>query len=145
MWVFSKDVFLSVVAIKDDPIRLMVRARIRGDIEKVFPLYAGRVRMTPNSDYRFRAMIPRSEVSCVMAKMVKDIDYINFKDSVTDQRRHWAYSDVWVAMLRLQDQLEEKVWPRWAKRKFGWRSRVQSIAQESREVTKNSAPMDGGD
>ena len=36
MWVFLSDAFLSIVAHRDDPDALLVRARRQGDIECVF-------------------------------------------------------------------------------------------------------------
>jgi len=37
MWVVLNDAFLSVVADRDDPNRLLVRARFHNDIARVFP------------------------------------------------------------------------------------------------------------
>ena len=37
MWIFQNDSFLSIVAHRDKPGMLLVRARKAGDIEAVFP------------------------------------------------------------------------------------------------------------
>ena len=55
MWLFTSKSFLSVVADKENPKgdRLLVRSRIAGDIEELFP--SADVMETPYADYRFRA------------------------------------------------------------------------------------------
>jgi hypothetical protein len=104
MWIFSKDAFLSVVQVKDNLDRLLVRSRVKGDIEKVFS--SVKVVESAGTDYRFRAVVEREAVANVMKSMVNDIDYTNFKDQIKDHQRHWAYMDVWVDMVRMQDTME---------------------------------------
>jgi hypothetical protein len=100
MWVFLNDSFLSIVQHRDQPQCLMVRARIKGDIERAFPgVTATR---TPDADYLFRAEMPRSVVSLAMADAVNQIDYGNFKNSVHERDRHEAYLEVWSTMRRFQ-------------------------------------------
>lgn len=108
MWVMLNNSFLSIVDPEADyhgkggPVgdKLLVRARLAGDIEAVFPGAA--VKETPERDYRFRAMIDRGEVAEAMAQKVRGIHYSNFKGSVKDHARHDAYADVWGIMYRLQ-------------------------------------------
>jgi hypothetical protein len=76
---------------------LGVRARRRGDIERVSPEM--KVRETPEGDYRFRALAPRARVAPVLAARAMAISYTNFKNSVADDDRHQAYSAV--ALQRL--------------------------------------------
>lgn len=102
MWVFLRDSFLSIVADQGSSNMLLVRARIKGDIERCFPR-AGVLEVVP-SDYRYRAFIERKEVATVLAEAVASISYPNFKAAVTDGRRHSAYLDVWSAMHRAQDK-----------------------------------------
>ena len=108
MWIFLNDAFVSIVAHKDDPDKVVVRARVRGDIENVF----GDVEVieTDNSDYRFRAFLPREMVANVVWNSLMDVDYTNFKDSVKENRRHDAYLGVWDVMRRLQDELYGNSW-----------------------------------
>lgn len=99
MWVFLSDAFLSIVAHRDQPDDLMVRARLPGDIERAFP---GRVaEHTPRADYPYRAIIPRAIVAKVLSDAATEIEYDNFKGSVPDPARHDAYFEVWRAMRRL--------------------------------------------
>jgi hypothetical protein len=96
----TKNSYLSIVSKGCGPAELRVRARRAGDIERVFP-YAKVTRHT-NSDYLYRAVLPRDAVKEALAAMVDQIDYPNFKDSVEDRSLHAAYVSVWCAMAGLQ-------------------------------------------
>ncbi len=102
MWLFVKDAFLSIVKYAEDPTALLVRARIKGDIERIFATAA--VTETSHADYRFRAVIPREEVARAIAEEARKINYTNFKDSVKEEDRHDAYMNCWSIMWRLQEQ-----------------------------------------
>ena len=101
MWVFLNDSFLSIVAHRDDPDALLVRARRPGDIEQVFP--EALVSETPAADYRFRTTLPRGAVADTLAAAVARIDYPNFKASVAEPDRHDAYLGCWGILRRWQD------------------------------------------
>jgi hypothetical protein len=94
------DAFLSVVALRGQSGMRLVRARVAGDIQRVFPNAV--VEETPDADYRFRAAIPCADVAATLASRLADIDYKNFKDSVRETDRHDAYMQVWSRMLALQ-------------------------------------------
>jgi hypothetical protein len=100
MWVALNNAFLSIVAHRAKPDILLVRARLKGDIESVFPNAS--VFTDTSADYRYRAEIPRGEVGAALAAIATTINYDNFKASVHDPRRHAAYMDVWSTMQRLQ-------------------------------------------
>src|SRR3954447_22785950 len=93
MWAFTRSSFLSLVADPDDPDMLTVRARNRGDIEKLFTAYTAS--MTPGRDYKYRCVIPRQEVAEALLSEVSKIDYASFKDSVSEPRRAFWYCGVW--------------------------------------------------
>jgi hypothetical protein len=80
MWVFSSQGFLSIVRHIDKPEVLIVRSRFRGHIERIFP--KALVIEDAERDYRFRAELPAKEVSKVIARLVSEIDYDNFKGSL---------------------------------------------------------------
>lgn len=118
MWVFLNDAFLSIVDSKaavtkkkntkpkaDDV--LLVRARLKGDIERVFGEHV-QVTKTPLRDYQFRALITRKEVQEVLAREVNRVTYGNFKNSVTNNKRHDVYEYVWSAAYRLQCKISKK-------------------------------------
>jgi hypothetical protein len=105
MWIFLSDAFLSIVAPEAgrnvDPAKfLIVRARVAGDIEKVFP--DAKVMADAGTDYRFHAIVKRGDVASKLAEETLRIAYTNFKDTVTTQRRRDAYLAVWYAMAGLQ-------------------------------------------
>ena len=100
MWLCLRDSFLSIVAKDCAANELLVRARRPGDIEKVFP--NAKVTRNTNSDYLYRAVLPRDVVKQAVAAMIDQIDYPNFKDSVQDGSLHAAYVGVWHAMAGLQ-------------------------------------------
>lgn len=124
MWVCLNDAFLSIVDEKAKtakysakPVKrkatdrdvLVVRARRKGDIERVFSQHmkiadkALEVTESAVTDYRYRARIPRSVVKEVMVAEVHRVTYGNFKDSVREDDLHSAYSSVWGVMYRLQE------------------------------------------
>ena len=103
MWLFTSKSFLSVVADKENPIgdRLLVRSRIAGDIEEVFP--DANVMETSNADYRFRAWVSREKVNKAISEYVQNLNYINFKNSVEDQARIRSLMRVWSIMYEHQE------------------------------------------
>ena len=100
MWIMTNNSYLSIVSKDCGPAELLVRARRAGDIEKVFP--DAKVIRNTNSDYLYRAVLPRDVVKQTLAAMIDHIDYPNFKDSVEDRSLHAAYVGVWCAMAGLQ-------------------------------------------
>jgi len=102
MWILMNDSFLSVVKDRDKKNSLLVRARVEGDIERVFP--DAIVKTNVGSDYMYRAYLPKRRVSKAIRKSIENIDYDNFKDSVSaeDKARHDAYFDIWITLLALQ-------------------------------------------
>lgn len=103
MWIFMNDSMLSIVASRDDSDQLLVRARNKGDIERVFP--NADVFEDPLADYLHRAFIPRDKVMQAIAERLVDIDYDNFKSSIPpgDAKRHDAYLGVWSVMYGVQE------------------------------------------
>jgi hypothetical protein len=102
MWLMLSNAFLSIVA-KDCPKdHLLVRARRPGDIEKVFGRRVKIERLT-DTDYLFRAAIPREDIKAEICREVARITYPNFKSSVADLDLHDAYMKVWSAMAATQD------------------------------------------
>lgn len=109
MWIFLNNAMISVVAHRTKPGMVMVRARVKGDIERTFPRAV--VSRTPDADYLYRAEMKQATVAKAIAEAIEDIDYTNFKASIAtrDKERYDAYSWVWEEMLQLQDRLEPPV------------------------------------
>ena len=103
MWVFFNDAFLSIVQNHDDADALLVRARNKGDIQRVFGR-GMKVSRAPQNDYLYRATIARETVAEVIKRGLLDIDYGNFKNSIPAEMRnyHDAAFDVWTVMNRYQ-------------------------------------------
>lgn len=113
MWLFLNNGFFSIVApTQADPALkaetpsrlpslmkdyLLVRSRRKGDIERVFGS-AIRIVTSPDRDYRFRALVPRSAVATIISAQVAGISYNNFKSSIKDNAYHDACSRVWGVM-----------------------------------------------
>jgi hypothetical protein len=108
MWIYLNNAYLSIIDPDaaygggDGPkaSKLLVRARFKGDIERVFP--RAKVTTTPERDYRFRASIDRKWVAEAIAGAIENIDYKNFKGSTKEGFRHDAYAGCWGVMERAQ-------------------------------------------
>jgi hypothetical protein len=106
MWISFNTAFLSIVEpraidlVPGEGDVLLVRARVRGHIESVFP--NAQVLRRPGRDYLYRAFIDRATVAQVVMGKVLGIHYPNFKDSVKDDELHDAYAGVWRVMSHLQ-------------------------------------------
>lgn len=125
MWIMLSDAMFSIVENdreKYDVDRdLVVRARRKGDIERVFGVEPSEVHESEDSDYRFRTFLSRQEVADVLAIEVLTIDYSNFKNSVLDADLREAYNKVWTALFSLQ----ERLYPRAA----GWWLNYRDVKQ----------------
>jgi hypothetical protein len=95
------DCFLSVVSKDCARDEVMIRARRKGDIEKIFP--NAKVSRYTKSDYLYRAAVKREYLKAALCGEVDRINYDNFKSSVTDTPLHNAYLRVWTAMSTLQE------------------------------------------
>lgn len=109
MWVFLNDAFLSIVAHRDKPDVLLVRARFEGDLQRVFPDHADQVQRTPAADYLFRVEVPRDEVALMLALSATAIDAPNFKASIREPWRAKVCSDVWNVMWNAQNQRDRQL------------------------------------
>ena len=84
---------------------LLVRARVKGDIERHFP--KAKVERTEERDYLFRTTLPRYQVAHRLFVAVLDIDYEEFKSAVTDKRRQAYYFDIWDTGYSMQEELSQ--------------------------------------
>jgi hypothetical protein len=107
MWLVTNFGFFSVVQKKGDDI-LTVRARVRSDLEALKEKYIpaiGQILEGKGTDYKYRAKVSREDLAEAMRKIVKDIDYSNFKDSVAKKqgyKRASIYGEVWSDLMGLQ-------------------------------------------
>ena len=100
MWIQFNNAFLSIVENRDNKLELLVRARIKGDIEKIFP--EAEVFKDDSADYKYRLFISKATIATRMMLKMTEINYDNFKNSVKEIERKTAYSNVWVELRKLQ-------------------------------------------
>ena len=98
MWIALTEGWLSIVAHRDKPDHLLVRARNPKHITRTF---GEQVMYTDaNADYPFRADVPRGAVIEFLSRRLVHMNYDNFKNTIGDERYHDAALDVWRAMFR---------------------------------------------
>ena len=102
MWIVLNKSFLSIVKNRNNDEELLVRSRVNGDIEKVFQ--NADVFEDLKADYRYRSYIKRSEVAKTISEELLNINYDNFKNSVSkdDKNRLNAYMNVWSSLYKMQ-------------------------------------------
>lgn len=109
MWLFTKTGFYSVV--KHDTIAdtLLVRSRVRADLDRLADRLGtdpGDIReVPPPGDYRWQMPVAKTSLADVIADEVENIDYTTSVKTAIDlgeQDRHNALMRVWVAMMTLQ-------------------------------------------
>jgi len=112
MWVCLNNAFVSVVRDRNDPRNLLVRARRREHLERLFP---GReIVEIPDADYRYRLFVPQEDFTRVVVQRIAAIDYDNFKNSVDDPELHALYERFWELHREYQDHRERR------RRRFQW-------------------------
>jgi hypothetical protein len=111
MWVFHPEAgFFSVVADPAKPGRLVVRARVRQDLDNLarFLPRLTRTRETPDRDYPYRAWCSPAQWADAVARMAATITYTNFKSEVLRRQgpaRERRYHRVWAVMLGAEQEV----------------------------------------
>jgi len=115
MWIFTTKGFFSVVQQENDPQQVLIRARLKKDIQNMKRLFnalglkPGGIIVNARSDYKYRFSADRTDWILVMTRLMLDMRYTNFKDAAykADSReikdnRHEAYFRIWTAMRGMQ-------------------------------------------
>lgn len=105
MWVCFNNGFVSAVENRDDKTMLIARARKRQHLIDIFPDKEKEIFSKENSDYEFRLNISKDEYAEVVAAAIRNIDYDNFKNSVTDKGLHDLYGRFWRLHFDYQETL----------------------------------------
>jgi hypothetical protein len=121
MWVFTIYGFYSVICARNqdgattETNTLMVRARVRHHLAtlqgRFTELADYSIREFPDTDYRYRIIVPRARWKEVVAQMVEELSYGNFKDEAPrslgcgEHDYIHALHDVW---SRLYDHQQPK-------------------------------------
>ena len=106
MWVFTKHGFFSAVQNYNNSEQIHVRARFRGDLERLCKSYGIKeaVVKKPGTDYPYRMDFERTDCVRIMACEAEAIDYDSFKDAVHDGTvRDSAYLKVWSTLRHAQN------------------------------------------
>ena len=107
MWIFTRDGYFSIVQKGGGPNILMVRARVRPDLENLaskLNLGPEAIIDTPDGDYAHRLLVDKETFARYLANSVQTLDYPNFKATVnhSDHMRHRVYMRVWEALFNWQ-------------------------------------------
>jgi len=105
MWIVMNDSYISAVQDRTNKMNLVVRARVREDLENAFPSLKQDIIESTDSDYRFRLFMTKQFLCGVMNTKIMNIDYDNFKNSVKQNWRHDAYLAIWSVMYKVQKTL----------------------------------------
>ena len=123
MWLFTKHGFFSPVCARTgdgsrsnppDPNRIMVRARAVAHLEALKERFAGElgdveIRESTNTDYPCRFFVDKAVWVKVVAELVEEVDYDNFKSKVAEVCGRDAYEeslhDVWRVMYEYGKQV----------------------------------------
>lgn len=105
MWVFLRDSHLSITQHDSDGRLLRVEARIRGDIERVFP--EADVAENDTADHRFSAAVSRDRVIQALGLRIGQVGYHDLVGALEDDDddRREAYITVWARMAEEQSRL----------------------------------------
>jgi len=109
MWLMTPLGFVSVVQKPGDH-HLTVRARTRADLDRLraevcpvlTPTVAG-----AGTDYPYRATCSHQEWAAALATIATDVDYSNFKSTVSQRQGHArarVYGRVWQDLLALEQE-----------------------------------------
>jgi hypothetical protein len=86
----------------------LVRARLKKDLQLLFD--DKRILEIPSADYQYRVLVKKQEMADILVKMIKEIDYPNFKSeiaSLPEQRdKLSAYHEIWGLMKDRSEQLK---------------------------------------
>ena len=115
MWLITKFGFFSIVEKKDDrgAGTLTIRSRTKQDLERLQNDYLpslGPIEENTGTDYRFRAKADRETLSVALQRVIRDLDYDNFKSAVASSlgwQRADLYHRVWDVLYSLQTDKQE--------------------------------------
>ncbi len=112
MWVFTKDGFFSAVQDRDDQDKVVIRSRFEDDLfnllGKMGRFYYD-ILYTPEADYPVRIVASKDAWGEYLNNYaINDLDYPNFKASLTDDTRHDCYLKVWMVLRDEQLRIEKE-------------------------------------
>jgi hypothetical protein len=106
MWLFTETGFVSAVQHRDEPDLLVVRARDRISLEGILDYADTEITTNAHSDYPYRVIVHKADLTRWVSDAIKFLDYPNFKSQVAVTRgKKFARTlgSVWATMLDAED------------------------------------------
>jgi len=106
MWIFTTKGFLSVVQHNSSPEYFQVKSRIRDPLEELWP--DCEIQVIDWADYRFRVNIHKEEAVRVIMKLLKSVDYTNFKQECFEMPEYQrSLGGIWNIMYHFQESMKD--------------------------------------
>lgn len=113
MWMMTKYGFFSIVCAHDEKGRphknlMMIRARKKEHLERIqkFDTKFAHITETGHTDYPYRIIADRDAVVLLVARLMDEVDYSNFKNAAKAEAEDPAYNiflhTVWAAGTRME-------------------------------------------
>ena len=77
MWLYTTIGFFSVVAHRDDPRAILIRARVREDLAALRRHHLPDLEIAQGGEYAFEALVSRDEWEFAVCRMAQEIDYFD--------------------------------------------------------------------
>lgn len=106
MWIMTKNSFISAVQHRGKPDHVLVRARRRKDLERLFPARSEEIAHTPEADYAWRILASKKELARIVAHYIEhSLEYDNFKAAQERDNNEWPQflGRVWQAGWEMQE------------------------------------------
>lgn len=114
MWIYTPEGFVSIVAHRDDPAQLMVRARARRHLEALIarlpaPWNAAEIAELTPADYPVRTTVPRAAIAAYLTDFAMNrLVYDDFKSQLKDPHEKGIATRVWSALHGLEDDPQRR-------------------------------------
>jgi hypothetical protein len=105
MWLFTQNSFISVVQHRGRTDDVLIRARVKKHLTRLFPDKAKEIFEDADADYRWRLILSKQELADrISAYILQSLDYDNFKAAQEADDSGWLrfLNAVWAEGLRLQ-------------------------------------------
>ena len=98
MWIFFKEGMVSIVQHEHDKDIILIRARTKAALHAFCSVIELGVIRDKDFDYEYRIFMLRSDFEKILLEKTREIDYTNFKDSITDNRWKIICNNVWATV-----------------------------------------------
>lgn len=106
MWLFTDTGFISAVAHRDNPKKMMIRARDKKSLEGLSKMSRAKIETTLGADYPHRITVTKEMLKRWMNNQIDAAEYDNFKSQVSKTRGYdyvRPLHDVWETMHQVED------------------------------------------